>query len=64
MEPEHTRNVYGASFGRLAGIIFTLCSNLSECLNIVREMPSKKINNWDCRNNSKAFGGAHRNTKN
>lgn len=42
MEPEQTRNVCGASFGRLAGIIFTLCSNLSESLNIVREMPSKK----------------------
>jgi len=39
MELEHTRNARGFSFARLAGIIFTLCSNLSETLKISSEIP-------------------------
>lgn len=59
---EHTRNVCSVSFGRLAGIIFAFCSNLSESLNIIRQSPAK-ISNWDCRNTIKAFGtGTHTGT--
>ena len=42
LELEHTRNVCDVSFGRLADTIFALCSNLSESLNIIREIPPKK----------------------